>query len=233
MIIHHVVVCTTILDLHQIVVQNVPIIMIVPVIKHVYKKDVLTHAREHVVYLLAAVFIIIAPFVHVWMAMLEMHSLVVIPVQFNVNYLFCTEDFQINFPNILSLAPVVEDDPCNPSPCGNNARCSGAGICTCLPEYHGDPYVDCRPECVLNSDCPRSKACVRNKCTDPCIGMCGQNAICEVSNHIAMCICPSGMQGNAFVQCQPIQGIQIIDKNSRTMSIKCLFFFSTSNFEPM
>lgn len=91
-------------------------------------------------------------------------------------------------------------DLCNPSPCGPNAQCSN-GICTCAPEYHGDPYTGCRPECVLNSDCPRNKACSRNKCIDPCPGTCGENARCEVINHIPTCSCPEGMIGNAFTRC--------------------------------
>lgn len=95
-------------------------------------------------------------------------------------------------------------DPCYPSPCGANAQCNG-GECTCLPEYHGDPYAGCRPECVLNSDCSRDKACLRSKCVDPCPGTCAQNAVCEVINHIPMCNCPPGMEGNAFVACRPVQ----------------------------
>ena len=101
----------------------------------------------------------------------------------------------------------VRDDPCNPSPCGPNAQCRD-GLCTCLPEYQGDPYNGCRPECVLNSDCPRDKACLRNKCKDPCPGTCGQDALCEVINHIPMCSCPSGMTGNAFVQCKQFQSMK-------------------------
>jgi hypothetical protein len=99
-----------------------------------------------------------------------------------------------------------QDDPCYPSPCGPNAQCN-EGICTCLPEYQGDPYRGCRPECVLNSDCPRDKACIRNKCTDPCPGTCGQNAICDVINHIPMCSCPVGMAGNAFIECRPFKSM--------------------------
>ena len=94
------------------------------------------------------------------------------------------------------------DDPCNPSPCGPNAQCSN-GACKCLPEYQGDPYSMCRPECVINNDCPRDKSCVRNKCIDPCPGPCGQNAVCNAINHISMCSCPPGMSGNAFVECSP------------------------------
>lgn len=98
----------------------------------------------------------------------------------------------------------VETDPCNPSPCGPNAQCDN-GICTCLPEYQGDPYRGCRPECVLNNDCPRDKACIRNKCVDPCPGTCGQNAECSVVNHIPMCSCLPGYTGNAFTICRIIE----------------------------
>jgi hypothetical protein len=98
--------------------------------------------------------------------------------------------------------PVVTD-PCNPSPCGSNAQCNN-GVCSCLPEYQGDPYRGCRPECVLNTDCPRDRACVRNKCIDPCPGTCGQNAECNIYNHIPICTCIQGYTGNAFVLCTQI-----------------------------
>lgn len=107
--------------------------------------------------------------------------------------------------SFLAVEPVEADDPCNPSPCGPNAECNN-GICTCLPEYQGDPYRGCRPECVLNNDCPRDKACIRNKCLDPCPGTCGQNALCDVINHIPVCRCPDKMSGNPFVQCAPVPG---------------------------
>lgn len=68
----------------------------------------------------------------------------------------------------------------------------------------------CRPECVLNNECPQNKACIKNKCKDPCPGTCGENALCEVYNHIPMCRCPQGMIGNAFVQCLLYQGIYFI-----------------------
>lgn len=72
-----------------------------------------------------------------------------------------------------------EVNPCSPSPCGANAICkerNGVGSCLCIAEYFGDPYTGCRPECVQNSECDRSKACVNNKCIDPCPGVCGINA---------------------------------------------------------
>lgn len=101
----------------------------------------------------------------------------------------------------LLLGPPMHSDPCDPSPCGSNAQCS-AGTCTCLFDYQGDPYVGCRPECVVSTDCSVNKACVRQKCQNPCPGTCGQNAECNVLNHIPMCSCPPGLTGNAFIQCR-------------------------------
>ena len=96
-------------------------------------------------------------------------------------------------------------NPCSPSPCGANAVCDN-GACSCLPEYFGDPYFACKPECVLNSDCPRDKACIRNKCNDPCIGTCGVGAISETINHIPMCSCPQGFTGTPFHYCNEVKG---------------------------
>lgn len=108
-------------------------------------------------------------------------------------------------PKFILAEPPVKTDPCNPSPCGANAQCVD-GVCSCLPEYQGDPYRGCRPECVLNTDCAKDKACIRNKCIDPCPGTCGQNANCVVVNHIPMCSCSQGFTGNAFVSCNPVRG---------------------------
>lgn len=98
-------------------------------------------------------------------------------------------------------------DPCNPSPCGANAICrerNGAGSCVCLPEYFGDPYTGCRPECVTNADCDRTKACANNKCKDPCPGTCGLNAECKVLNHAPLCSCLPGYTGDPLSLCQVI-----------------------------
>lgn len=94
--------------------------------------------------------------------------------------------------------------PCLPDPCGPNAICreqNGAGSCSCLPDYYGNPYESCRPECVLNSDCPSNKACTQNKCRDPCPGTCGSNAICRVINHVPSCTCVPGYIGDPFQFC--------------------------------
>lgn len=94
--------------------------------------------------------------------------------------------------------------PCVPSPCGVNAECreqNSAGSCMCLPNYIGNPYEGCRPECILNSDCPSNKACIHNKCQDPCPGVCGQNAECQVINHLPSCNCIMGYSGDPFRYC--------------------------------
>ena len=114
-----------------------------------------------------------------------------------------------------AFVPTEPNLPCNPSPCGLNAICterSGAGSCTCPPLYIGDPYVSCRPECVQNSDCPHSKACINNKCRNPCKSACGLNAECQVFNHQPTCTCLSGYTGDPLNACHvPAVGPPIIE----------------------
>lgn len=115
---------------------------------------------------------------------------------------------QINIFYLLVPPKDVPLNPCNPSPCGANAVCkerNNVGSCSCLPEYFGDPYTGCRPECVQNSECDRSKACVNNKCKDPCPGVCGINAECIVQNHAPSCNCISGYTGNPAESCHIIE----------------------------
>lgn len=98
-------------------------------------------------------------------------------------------------------------NPCMPSPCGTNTECNvqqNAGSCSCLANYIGNPYEGCRPECVLNSDCPSNLACIGSRCTDPCPGTCGQNARCHVLNHSPTCLCIEQFTGNPLIRCQQI-----------------------------
>jgi hypothetical protein len=67
--------------------------------------------------------------------------------------------------------------------------------------YIGNPYDGCRPECVLNSDCPANLACIRNKCKDPCPGSCALNTECQVVNHLPSCTCNDGFIGDPFKYC--------------------------------
>ncbi len=106
------------------------------------------------------------------------------------------------------ITPVVPEeptDPCRPSPCGSNANCQATGnraVCICQAGFFGDPFVACRPECVLNSECPSDKACINQKCVDPCPGTCGINAVCHVHNHFTICMCEEGFIGDPFTRCQ-------------------------------
>lgn len=124
--------------------------------------------------------------------------------------MFVTSTFIVSLLFLLFLTlPAVElpRNPCNPSPCGANSVCkeyNGAGSCSCLQDYFGDPYVGCRPECIMNNDCPRDKACLGQKCRDPCPGSCGINAECQVINHNPSCSCVPGYTGNALRVCHEI-----------------------------
>jgi hypothetical protein len=104
--------------------------------------------------------------------------------------------------------PVQKDpyrDPCNPSPCGPFSQCrdiNGSPSCSCSPTYIGAP-PNCRPECSINSECPSNRACINEKCRDPCPGSCGLNAICNVINHIVHCTCSEYDTGDPFTNCFP------------------------------
>jgi len=98
-------------------------------------------------------------------------------------------------------------DPCYPSPCGLNSQCAVSAdktpSCSCLPTFIGSP-PNCRPECRVNNDCPANRACIKQKCTDPCIGLCGLNALCQVILHQARCTCPELYTGDPFTVCSQI-----------------------------
>lgn len=101
--------------------------------------------------------------------------------------------------------PTVPTNPCVPSPCGPNSQCQAFGdvpSCSCLPNYIGAP-PNCRPECVIHSECASNLACIKEKCSDPCPGACGLNAVCSVYNHNPVCTCLEGYEGDALSSCAP------------------------------
>nr|XP_027235379.1 neurogenic locus notch homolog protein 3-like [Penaeus vannamei] len=135
------------------------------------------------------------------------------------------DSLSICFPAPKPVAPpaLPAVDPCVGSACGDNAECSVIGNyadCKCKPDYYGNPYVACKPECVVDSDCPRYLDCVRNKCIDPCPGACGINAICDVLNHQAMCNCPTGYTGSPLARCHPAQ--EVIRRPDALLRPECI-----------
>lgn len=106
---------------------------------------------------------------------------------------------------VIKREPVLMEpiNPCLPSPCGLNAECRDIGgmpSCTCLSGFLSSP-PNCKPECILNTDCSNDKACINMKCLDPCQGSCGFSANCDVVNHIPVCSCPVGYDGDPFLIC--------------------------------
>ena len=104
------------------------------------------------------------------------------------------------------------EDPKDPNDC--SAHCGSNTIrtkptvnatctCECKPAYVGNPYLGCRPGCLLNSDCPFEQACLSNQCKDPCPGVCGHNSLCIVTNQRPSCLCKKGHGGNPYEGCSP------------------------------
>ena len=112
-------------------------------------------------------------------------------------------------PTIPKQPPPQIRNPCQPNPCGDNAQCTSpdgvTSVCQCLPNYFGNPVIGCRPECVLNSDCPYDRACLNYKCVSVCEGTCGVAALCRVHNHVPTCSCPEGYNGDPFVSCSKVE----------------------------
>lgn len=57
------------------------------------------------------------------------------------------------------------------------------------------------PTCESSADCVNNLACINKTCQDPCNGICGKNADCLVHNHLIVCTCQEGYEGDAFVSC--------------------------------
>lgn len=98
-------------------------------------------------------------------------------LQTNGSYVTFLLYFLISDWLFFKLLAIVVQRPCHPSPCGPNSQCreiNGQGVCSCIQGYIGSP-PSCRPECVINSECPSNEACINQKCGDPCPGACGQS----------------------------------------------------------
>lgn len=107
--------------------------------------------------------------------------------------------FDVNFK--VQATPI--ESPCASMPCGLNSQCrelNDHAVCSCLPDMIGAP-PNCRPECLVSSECPLDRSCVNQKCKNPCEGVCGLHARCVVVNHNPICSCELGFNGDPFVRC--------------------------------
>jgi hypothetical protein len=107
----------------------------------------------------------------------------------------------------IPVTPRPRQNPCQPSPCGPNSQCreiNEQAVCSCLPNYIDSP-PNCRPECVVSSECSLDRACINQKCADPCPGTCGIDAQCHTKNHNPICACRQGYTGDPFTQCTVIR----------------------------
>lgn len=114
--------------------------------------------------------------------------------------------------------------PCQPSPCGPYSQCrvvNEQAVCSCLPTYIGSP-PNCRPECVDSSECTLDRACINQKCNDPCPNTCGLGAVCTTKHHNPICACPPGFNGDPFTRCLPER------KYLKNISVKSLWLSSKS-----
>lgn len=216
-------VCQIISAIHTVVVdRNVLPTMTVHAPKPVWTTNATIHVLVFAVQMLSAVWLITRRSVHALMVSQEIHWPVATnhrqnrPVRIS-NMLFkespwtsfiiaSTTNMVINI--IMSLIIKLvrdQENPCVPSPCGANSQCrvfNEHAVCSCTPGYIGSA-PNCRPECVVSSECAQDKACVNRKCVDPCPSTCGQNARCQVVNHNPICSCSPGYTGDPFVRCLP------------------------------
>ena len=170
--------------------------------KHVSTRNARILVQDYVVSTLNAMSETMSQFVSVYLVTLGIHLASVTDHQVSLEIIVSLSVFTHQI--LATPRPIEVIQPCNPSPCGTNAECTergNAASCRCILDYIGNPYVECKPECTVNSECPRDKACINNHCEDPCPGVCGQHATCSVANHIPQCTCDPGYSGNPFVSC--------------------------------
>lgn len=99
-------------------------------------------------------------------------------------------------------------DPCLiVSLCAPTAECKAErhrAVCRCPAGYRGDPFVSCKKkECTRDQDCPSDRACIQEKCENPCTikQQCGTHARCFVEQHTVQCACDPPWTGDPKRQC--------------------------------
>lgn len=76
---------------------------------------------------------------------------------------------------------------------------------------------------MIDAQCPFDRACINQKCVDPCPGICGLNAMCRAVNHNPICTCLPGYNGDPFDRCSLIP--EPSKPNSCQSVQKCILFY--------
>ena len=78
--------------------------------------------------------------------------------------------------------------------CSNDAQCPTGQMCR---------SGTCASGCKANTDCAIDQACINGQCSNPCAAReaCGRSAECRISDHRAVCLCPSGFGGDPTTGC--------------------------------
>lgn len=76
---------------------------------------------------------------------------------------------------------------------------------------------------------------MNERCADPCPGSCGLNARCHVINHVSICTCNDGYEGDPFSGCTKKQSqgnvqYKIILIQNVTISLIILFRYLINTF---
>ncbi|KAK9751237.1 hypothetical protein QE152_g5175 [Popillia japonica] len=118
-----------------------------------------------------------------------------------------------------------DDQHSSCSSCAYYAKCAivaDIATCACQKGYEGDPLTYCkRLECVDNSECSSHLVCKQGRCIDPCDGMCGVNAQCQVHLHIPVCSCPAGYTGRPTEYCRRFDPSEICHPNPCGPNTNC------------
>ena len=83
------------------------------------------------------------------------------------------------------------------------------------------------PECESDDDCPDYRYCnlETQTCDDPCaIKRCGVNALCNATDHRAVCQCIAGYVGDPYVLCSKIFFSRVITCKDETIFSFVEFF---------
>ncbi|XP_068900468.1 adhesive plaque matrix protein 2 isoform X2 [Tenebrio molitor] len=124
-------------------------------------------------------------------------------------------------------------NPC--SQCGTNAECDVRNhrpVCKCPKNYFGNPLSSCQPECYGDSDCPSGRpACFYGICKNPCDGVCGVSANCELRGLTPICSCPRDMTGDPFISCRPFDKRDLCEPNPCGANARCEPGYDRTNKE--